>query len=117
MNGLSAPLPPSDGCELIRVSLHDLLSEEEVALLRAASEVGCELSLLGREGRAVVGDQPPSSVFDAMTTGSPQVVREQRLRVSGRRSIFMTATSCAGSSASCKRAQSLGRAASARRTT
>ncbi|MBL9040161.1 MAG: HAMP domain-containing histidine kinase [Myxococcales bacterium] len=72
MNGLSAPLPPSDGCELIRVSLHDLLSEEEVALLRAASEVGCELSLLDREGRAVVGDQPPSSVFDAMTTGSPQ---------------------------------------------
>ncbi len=64
---------PSDGCQLISVSLGSLLSDEELSLLRAASDVGCALALVDLDGTAVVGEPPPKGVLSALTSGAPQL--------------------------------------------
>ena len=66
-------MPAGEGCQLISVSLRSLLSDEELGLLRAASDVGCALSLCELDGSAVVGDAPPQTVLDALQSGAPQL--------------------------------------------
>ena len=46
------------------------ISDEELGLLRAASDVGCALSLSSLDGSAVVGDAPPQTVLDALKSGA-----------------------------------------------
>jgi len=66
--------PPSDGYELLQVVLPGLLSDDEVGLLRAASDVGCELAVVGLDGCVIVGEKPPNPVLSRVTSGAPQLI-------------------------------------------
>ena len=73
---MSASLAVS-GHDLLSVSLSKLLSQDELGLLHAASDVGCELSLVDLDGVAVVGQRPPDAVLSAVKTGAPSVIESE----------------------------------------
>ena len=71
----AADTPQRDGYELLQVALTGLLRDDEVGLLRAASDLGCELALVGLDGCVIVGDEPPQVVLSNITSGAPQLVK------------------------------------------
>ena len=69
-DGHSHPLSSLDA----RIPVLSLLTEEELLLLRAASDLGCALSLLDAHGETVVGPDTPKEVLTAAPGQSPWFV-------------------------------------------
>lgn len=63
----------NETCGFFRVSLRGILSDEELALLRASSELGCALSVIDTCGVPVVGKDVPPQVLRAVQSPTPQL--------------------------------------------
>jgi signal transduction histidine kinase len=73
---MNEPTPRASGGLDAKLSLRGLLCEEENQLLVAARDLGCAVSLVDRQGNAVVGDAPPAVVLAAPPESTPWYVRE-----------------------------------------